>query len=110
MQNIGQTRGSLAISGGLFGGLPGRGLAPPDLLLRIHCAAALLGAAVAQRLIVAAVVEAVIVGDLLADVDVADGRHPDPVVLLAGLAVGVATVVDEHRRAMAVDADGAVAE
>src|ERR1035437_9502532 len=74
------------------------GLAPSNLLWRVHGAPAYLRAAVAVALIVAAVVEAVVVGDLLARLDVADGHDPDPAVLLVGFAIGIATMVDEHRR------------
>jgi hypothetical protein len=84
--------------------------APANLFLGIHCAAAVFCAAVAKRLVLAAVVEAVVVGNLLAGDDVAQSRDPDSSVLLDTLAVGIATVIDKHRRAMAVDDDRAVSE
>jgi hypothetical protein len=80
-----------------------RGLAPFDLSLRVHRPAALGRSAIADGLVVAAVIEAIIVGDLFAGGDLADGLDPDAPALLAGLTVGVATVVDEHGHAMAVD-------
>src|ERR1035437_443405 len=96
--------------GGLLEGLLCGGLAALDLFLRVHGAAASFCAAVAEGFIVAAIVEAVVVGDLLAGGDLPDGLDPHPAAHLAGLAVGLATVVDEHGGAMAVDDDGAVAE
>jgi len=96
--------------GGLLEGFFSGGFAAADLFLRVHGATAFFSAAVAAGLIVAAVVEAVVVGDLLSSGDVLYGRYPDAIILFAGLAVGVATVVDEHGGAVAVDDHRAVAE
>jgi hypothetical protein len=65
---------------------------------------------VADGLVLIAIVEAVVVGQLLAGSDVAEGRNPDAAVFLAALAVGLATVVDVHGRAAAFDDGRAVAE
>ena len=72
-----------------------------------HGAAALDGAAVAVGGGVVGVVEVVLVGELFAGGDVAEGDDEDAAVFIFGLAVGVAGVVDEHGGAEAVD-DGAV--
>ena len=96
----------LALLRGLLGGR----LAAADFFLRVHGSAALFGAAVADGFVVAAVIQAIIVGNLLARGDVLDGRDPHAAAHFAGLAVGVATVVDEHRHAVAVDDHRAVAE
>ena len=75
----------------------------PDLLRRVHGAAALLCAAIADGLIFSAVVKAVIVGDLFAGSDVSDGLNPHAAFGFSGFAVGVATVIDEHRHAVSID-------
>ena len=80
------------------------------LLRAIHGSAAFLCAAVADRLIVAAVVEAVVVGDFFSGGDVPDGRDPYTAFDFPSFAIGVATVVDEHRGAVAVDDDRAVSK
>ena len=100
----------LAFSGIAASSLLCDSFATADLFLRIHGAAAFFGAAVADGFVVAAVVEAVIVGDLFARGDWTDGLDPDAAADFAGFAVGVATVVDEHGHAVAVDDDLAGAE
>ena len=100
--------------GGLFHGLErgffGGGFAAASLFLRVHRSAASLCATVAESFVFAAVIEAVVVGNLLAGGNVPDGLDPDAAVHFAGLAVGVATMVDEHGRTVAVDDDGTVTE
>src|SRR6185312_17523443 len=76
----------------------------------IHCAPALSRPAVARCLLVAALVEAVVVGNFLPWGDVPDGLDPDAAAHLAGLAVWIATVVDKHGKAVPVDHDRAVTE
>ena len=65
--------------GGFFRGC----FAAADLFVRVHCPPALLRSAAAQGFIVPAIIEAVVVSDLLAGGDVADGRDPDPTPLFA---------------------------
>jgi hypothetical protein len=91
--------------GGFFEGSLCSGLAALDLVFRIHCAPAALGAAIADCFVVAAVIETVVVGDLFAGLDGFDGLDPDSPVLFTGFAVGGATVVDKHRCAVTVDDD-----
>jgi len=105
-----ETLAGLVLDALLVEGLLGGRFAAADLFLGVHGAAAVFRAAVADCFVVAAVVEAVVVSDLVAGGQVPDRRDPHPPVLLAGLAVGVATVVDEHGRAVAVDDDRAVAQ
>jgi hypothetical protein len=77
----------------------------------IHRPAAVGGGAVAGAGVVAAFVEAVVVGDLGVGWDVPQGGDPDVAVFVfAGLAVAIATVVDEHGGAEAVDDNRAVAQ
>ncbi len=76
-----------------------------DLCRRVHGAAAVFCTAVADGLVDSAVIETVIVGDFFSGGYLADGFDPDAAVLLAGFAVGVATVVDEHGHGVAVDDD-----
>ena len=68
-----------------------------------HGAAAVGGAAVAVGGFVVGVVEVVLVDELFAGGDVADGFDPDAAVVLFGLAVGRAGVIDEHGGGEAVD-------
>jgi len=61
--------------------------------------------------VVAAFVEAVVVGDFGVGGNVAEGGDPDAAVFVfAGFGVAVAAVVDEHGGAEAVDDNGAVAQ
>jgi len=60
--------------------------------------------------VVAAFVEAVVVGYFAIGGDVAEGSEPDAAILFAGLGVAFATVVDEHGGTEAVDDNGAVAQ
>ena len=79
-------------------------LASFDLFLTIHGAAASLGAAMADRLIVfVTIVEVVVVGEFFSRSDVAQGDDPDVFVKLVSLAVGIAAVIDERRDAIPVD-------
>src|SRR5580658_2125669 len=103
-------RKSALPSRGFSGGFPGYAFAPPDLLLRIHGPAALCRAAVADGFLIVAVIQAIVVGDLVARGDVANRRNPDAAIGLFGFAVGIAAVIDKHGRAVAVDDDRAVAE
>ena len=99
--------------GGLFlllSGFAGCSFAAFDLFGGVHGAAAVGGAAVAGAGVVGAVVEAIVVGDFAFGGDVAQGDDPDAVVFLDSLGVAVATVVDEHGGAEAVDDGCAVAE
>src|SRR5579862_560305 len=86
-------------------GRVGRGfsLAAADLFRGIHGSTAVAGAAVAVLGLIAPVVKAVIVRDLGACGNVFDGGDPHPSILLIGLAIGIAAVIDEHRHAMPVD-------
>src|ERR1039458_5162898 len=80
-----------------------RGLAQLDLFFRVHSASATSRSAIADGSIFIAVVKAVVVCDFLAAGDLLDSLDPHAAAFLDGLAVGVATVVDVHRRALAVD-------
>src|SRR5580658_468556 len=94
-----------------FCGFPRFRFAAFDFRGGIHGAAAGGRAAVAGAGVVAAFVEAVVVGDFGVGGDVAEGGDPDAaIVVFAGLAVALATVVDEHGGAEAVDDDRAVAQ
>lgn len=86
-----------------LGCFAGFGFAASDFLGRVHGAAAVVGAAVACAGVVAAIVEAVVVGDFFAGGDVAKGDDPDVAVVFGGFGIPVATVVDEHGAAEAVD-------
>ena len=86
------------------------GFAAANLQGRVHGAAAPFCAAVADGLVRAPVVEAVVVGNLFSRLDFADGRDPDASADLLGLTIRVAAVVNEHGHAMTVDDDGAVTE
>jgi hypothetical protein len=68
-----------------------------------HGAAAVGGAAVAVGGFVVGVVEVVLVDEFFAGGDVADGLDVDAAIVLFGLAVGGAGVVDEHGGGEAVD-------
>ena len=87
-----------------------RSLAPADLFRRVHGPAALFCPAVAERLVVAAIVETVVIRDFFARCNVANSLYPDPPTDFVGLAVGITTVIDEHRHAMSVDDDRAVSK
>lgn len=94
-----------------FSGFAGFGFAAADFGGGVHGASAIERAAVAGAGVVAAVVEAVVVGDLAVGGDIAQGGDPDAaVVVFAGFAVAVATMVDEHGGAEAVDDDVAFAQ
>src|SRR5580692_9051092 len=80
-----------------------------ELLRRVHASPAALAAAVTGS-IVLAVVEPVIVGEFFAGSDVANAGDEDAVSVLIGLAIGIAGVIDEHRHAVAVDYNFAIAD
>jgi hypothetical protein len=82
-----------------------RRLAAADLCPGVHGATAFLSAAIADGFVVAAVIEAIIVSNFFACCDGADGLNPNAAANFAGLAVGVAAVIDEHCHAVAVDDD-----
>jgi len=98
----------------VFGALSRRparsSLAPANFFARIHRSAALACTAVADGLVVAAVVKTIVVGDLFAGSDVANRRNPHAPPDFPRFAVGIATMIDEHCRAVAIDDDRAVSE
>lgn len=79
-------------------------LALAHLPIRVHRSAAPGRATVTHRLVVVgAVVQAIVVGNLFSSYDIADGLDPDPAAALLGLAVRLTAVVDEHRHGVAID-------
>src|ERR1700751_3917897 len=74
-----------------------------DLFFPIHRAAATLGSAPAQRFVViVAVIEVIVVGQLFAGGDVTQRQDPDVLVEFVGLAIGIAAMINESRHAVAV--------
>ena len=90
--------------------LPLGGFAALYLFSRIHGPAALAGPAVTDGFVIAAVVKAIVVGNLFGRGYVADGLDPHMAIFFFGLAVGVATVVDEHGHGVAIDHNIPLAE
>src|SRR5579884_864927 len=89
-----------------FGALAKDAFLALDLIFGEHGAAAALQAAVAGRHLVGIAVEkVVVVGKLLAGLDVAQGENPYAIVNLVGLAVGIAGMVHKGRNAKAVNDD-----
>jgi hypothetical protein len=80
-----------------------------QLRRRVHAATALFAAAVARRLIVT-VIEPVVVDEFLACFDVTNGGDVHATADLVGLAVRLAGVVHEHRHAVSVNDDFALAD
>jgi hypothetical protein len=80
-----------------------------QFLGRIHAATATLAAAVAGSFILA-VIQPVVVGELLAGLDVANAGDEHSITLFVGLAVGIARVIHKHGYAMAIDHNFAIAD
>lgn len=82
---------------------------PLDFIIAEHRSPALRRAAVAVCIRIVAVAKVVLIGQLFADGNIPNGDNKNPPLMVLGLAIRIARVIDKHRRAKAINNRSAIA-